>query len=553
MQKQRIRFSHESDPSLLVLDLPNDLSASGEACQIFAVPLFARRGGLLLAVPDGMISPGLFAADEGHQTGESLIGPGDTFNASLYEDTDEGLVAIGLEGVVQVFDAADALLQQIREYDPVTDSTEPIRPFHVTSPHTFPHGDVFLSRVQEWMRTLAFGGSLFYSAQEDLSPPKVPGAPVADTKKAAAPKRVTQAAVMEKIDVLVIQMQVLMARQDQLESQSRGYTANDVSGQQAVSARALPAVSAGLEPAAALPLGMSYVQKAVSLAGPPPRHKEAKASARGLVEQEQGQSPVAGDRGGHGGSSLEAALVEQSTALTSLVAHLAAHTADGMSDLNLSSSSSQTSGTRGVLRREKMQSDLAARSGNFYLQLMQQMHRRLHPGKPVPQNLSELQSLSMLQYLERQGGFRHQRETGLVLWLMGHVVDAINAEDWAGVRELVALTVVSQEQSAIDQGDWSLAFLLSLVAEPPVQMFQDRMVSMSPHGRPFAPLCPASWAATTLAYLKDMETLTSKKSEVASKPKANANQTAAPGAGETASPKRKTRYPKKVKAAEEAA
>ena len=434
-----------------------------------------------------------------------------------------------------------------------TDSTEPIRPFHVTSPHTFPHGDVFLSRVQEWMRTLAFGGSLFYSAQEDLSPPKVPGAPVADTKKAAAPKRVTQAAVMEKIDVLVIQMQVLMARQDQLESQSRGYTANDVSGQQAVSARALPAVSAGLEPAAALPLGMSYVQKAVSLAGPPPRHKEAKASARGLVEQEQGQSPVAGDRGGHGGSSLEAALVEQSTALTSLVAHLAAHTADGMSDLNLSSSSSQTSGTRGVLRREKMQSDLAARSGNFYLQLMQQMHRRLHPGKPVPQNLSELQSLSMLQYLERQGGFRHQRETGLVLWLMGHVVDAINAEDWAGVRELVALTVVSLEQSAIDQGDWSLAFLLSLVAEPPVQMFQDRMVSMSPHGRPFAPLCPASWAATTLAYLKDMETLTSKKSEVASKPKANANQTAAPGAGETASPKRKTRYPKKVKAAEEAA
>ena len=143
-------------------------------------------------------------------------------------------------------------------------------------------------------------------------------------------------------------------------------------------------------------------------------------------------------------------MVEQSTALTSLVAHLAAHTADGMSDLNLSSSSSQTSGTRGVLRREKMQSDLAARSGNFYLQLMQQMHRRLHPGKPVPQNLSELQSLSMLQYLERQGGFRHQRETGLVLWLMGHVVDAINAEDWAGVRELVALTVVSLEQSAID-------------------------------------------------------------------------------------------------------
>ena len=72
-------FSHEGDPSLLVLDVPNDLSASGEACQILQFLYLPRRGGLLLAVPDGMISPGLFAADEGHQTGESLIGPGDTF------------------------------------------------------------------------------------------------------------------------------------------------------------------------------------------------------------------------------------------------------------------------------------------------------------------------------------------------------------------------------------------------------------------------------------------------------------------------------------------
>ena len=149
-----------------------------------------------------------------------------------------------------------------------------------------------------------------------------------------------------------------------------------------------------------------------------------------------------------------------------------------------------------------MQAELAARSGGFYLQLMQQMHRRLHPGKPVPQFLSELQSLSMLAYLERQGGYRTQRETGLVMWMLGHVVDAINAEDSMEVRELVALTVVATEQSVVDQGDWSLAFLLALVSKPPIQMFQDRTVAFSPHGRPFAPLCPASWAATTLGYLK---------------------------------------------------
>eukprot|EP00435_Cladocopium_sp_Y103_P018082 s4606_g4.t1 len=551
MQKQRIRFGHEGDPSLLVLSLTPEQSATGESVEVFAVPLFARQGGLLLAIPDSSLSPGLLTPDESLQTGESLFGPGDTFNAPLYEDTDEGLVLIGLEAVVQVFDAADGLLQNIREYDPVTDSHEPIRPYHPTAPHTFPHGDVFLSHVREWMRALASGGTLFYSAQEDLNPPaKAPGVGPVDTKKAAAPKRVTQAALLERMDVLAGQMQMLLARQDQLEDQSRGSTAKDAFVPQGVSARALPAVSAGLANPGTLPLGMSTVQKAVTLAGPPPRHKEAKAfvASQAPVEEQGG-----GSRGEPGGSNWEAALVEQSAALTSLVAHLAAHSSDGISDLNLGVTSSQTSGTRGVLRREKMQSDLAARSGNFYLQLMQQMHRRLHPGKPVPQSLADLQSLSMLQYLERQGGFRQQRETGLIMWMLGHVVDAINAEDWAGVRELVALTVVALEQSAVDHGDWSLAFLLALVAEPPVQMFQDQMVSMSPHGRPFAPLCPASWAATTLSYLKDMETLSTKKGEVVTKAKSAASPAAASPSSESPSPKRKPRYPKKVKASEEAA
>ena len=41
MEKQRIRFSHEGDPSLLVLTLSQDLSASGEAIEVFGVPLFA--------------------------------------------------------------------------------------------------------------------------------------------------------------------------------------------------------------------------------------------------------------------------------------------------------------------------------------------------------------------------------------------------------------------------------------------------------------------------------------------------------------------------------
>ena len=83
MEKQRIKFSHEGDPSLLVLSLPQDLTASGEAIDVFGVPLFARRGGLLIAVPDASLAPSLLAFDEDATSGDSLIGPGDVFSAAL--------------------------------------------------------------------------------------------------------------------------------------------------------------------------------------------------------------------------------------------------------------------------------------------------------------------------------------------------------------------------------------------------------------------------------------------------------------------------------------
>ena len=524
MQKHTIRFSSEGEPSLLVLQVAAEHSASGEACEVFAVPLFSRNGGMLLAVPEATLADSVFAAEEDVGSA-SLFGPGDSFGALLHEESDEGLSPIGLECVVQVFDVADVVLLQLREFDPVTDSTEPIKPYHPTSPHCVPFGEVFMSRVREWVKSLADGGGLFYSAQEDLGLPttKTPGA-----------------AVLEKLDVLATQMQLLMNRQDFLEEQSKVSTVPDVAVQPAATGKKLPAVSAELMEPSNVFAGPAAVQKAMTLAGPPPRHRDAKTSP--LVP------PAGGQVGGGGGSSLEVVLAEQSSALTSLVAHLANQSPDSLGELSLTGASSSTSGTRGVLRRERMQSELAARSGGFYLQLMQQMHRRLHPGRPVPQSLSELRSLSMLNYLERQGGYRNQRESGLLMWLLGHVVDCINAEDWAGVRELMALTVVALEQSVVDQGDWSLAFLMSLVAEPPVQMFQDRSVAVTPHGRPFAPLCPAQWAATTLGYLKDMETLSSKKTEIVPQAK-QTTPSSPPGTSgqDNPSPKRKQRFPKKVK------
>lgn len=104
------------------------------------------------------------------------------------------------------------------------------------------------------------------------------------------------------------------------------------------------------------------------------------------------------------------ALSQQSSALTTLVANLAS-SSDIFTDLTASGSTGASSAMRGAQRREKLQGELAQGSSQFFLQVIQQMHRKMHPARQTPQNEAELaaSSLSMLSCLERLGGYRGNR------------------------------------------------------------------------------------------------------------------------------------------------
>ena len=208
---------------------------------------------------------------------------------------------------------------------------------------------------------------------------------------------------------------------------------------------------------------------------------------------------------------------------------------------------------RGAQRREKLQGELAQGSSQFFLQVMQQMHRKMHPARQTPQNEAELaaSSLSMLSYLERFGGYRGNREGGLLMWILAHAIDNLIVGDVAKAKEHLALLIVSVEQSNLDGGDWGVAFLMSLVGDPPIQIFQDRQASVIGQQRPFAALAPPLWCTTVLAYLKELEVMQNRKGETTAKPKA-----ASPKKEDTTdspSPKRRPRYPKKPKSAPEGA
>ena len=73
--------------------------------------------------------------------------------------------------------------------------------------------------------------------------------------------------------------------------------------------------------------------------------------------------------------------------------------------------------SKGVARCEKMQSELVQRTSNYFMQVQQQLFKRTCPAKAIPRTAEELAQadVSMTAYLERYGGYKACRDTGLTM------------------------------------------------------------------------------------------------------------------------------------------
>ena len=411
------------------------------------------------------------------------------------------------------------MLPLLREYGAVVAEEGDIVPFSMNAPTALPSHTEVCESAAACIGQTGPERINFYSAQEDPEEPVVEKAAAevksGATKKAPAVKRVTNAQVLDQLSTLVAQIQTLSARQDALESRP----AKDASGPSPGNIANVPAVSAGLPEA---PAPMPAFAKYAKLVGPPPKVRAVSSKdPPTALTPEVLAAPPALEEG-----DLVSAINQQSTAMLALVSQIAGGS-DPLSDLT--SPGQFSTSTRGVQKREKMQSDLAMGASNYYMQMMQQLHKKLHPSRPIPKSEGETGHLSFLEYLEKTGGYKNARESGLLMWLLGHVIDALAVEDLHMAKERVALSV---------------AFLLSLASEPPLQMFQEKSSVVSPFGQPFAGLVPPPWAATVLSYIKELEVLSNKKADqIVPKKKKNAES-------EEASPKRRgqPRFPKKPKA-----
>ena len=524
-----ISFADAGEPGLLILTVPAEFSAVAGDTDCFAIPVMSRRNGFLLCIPRGVVSEDVLIDCLSGEDGSHTIGPSKGIPVQLQEETEEQVI-VPVPGTVSVLlvDFSDDALGWLREYDPNSDVADSIMSYSTQHPFAVPVVSQIIPIAQEWVAAQGSDRVNFYSALEELDPSPLTKASAKGVakQKANQPKRVTNAQMMEQMEVMLAQMKALSVRTEMLEqAKDGGAKAAEGLGGGAVSG--VPAVSAGLSTPAQPPL--NAFAKYTTLVGPPPKVKQNAAVAPKLGPQLPVEVPSAEDPAG-----LAHALTQQSSAVLALVSHLA-NSSDPLADIP--GVGAHSTSIKGVQRREKMQQDLALGSSSYYLQVMQQLHKKLYPSLPLPKTVDELQHLSVLTYLERSGGFKSNRDAGLLMWLLGYAVDAAAQGDLHGVRERLALMMVALEQSVID-GDWTIAFLLSLAEDPPISMFMERTSSLAPFGKPFSNLVPPQWASVVLSFVKEMEVLQSRKPDSPKKAPKGVDP-------ENPSPRRKPRFPKK--------
>ena len=520
------------------LTWPLDTMGQDDAMVAVAVVVMKRQGGLLLGLPIGFIPlEDLQAASDLAE--ESLLGPHNTFTVPAIREDGQAVLE-GQDVEVLVIDAGDAVLKGMADFNELDGASF----YFADDPALAPSPQALFQVVKDWLGVQASTKAAFYSADEEMIPaeeevpvtpaePQLEAADATPSKRKPAAKagkaRVTTASLAEQIGSMSSLLPSIASRLDQLQLE------------QNVMREQLASQDTVIPPRPSQQPVSTSLTAFAKLMGSPPRVKPAPPAPTPLATQTQAAPSMdlpmtlqeqAEEFPAPGGSTLARAVLEQSKALTTLVAQLQTG-GDPLLD-SQASSSGISLGSKGAAGRERLQAELSNRSGNFFLAVTQNAWRRMKPASRLPTDLSVVAAtdFSMVAYLEKFGGYGSCRELGLIQYCLGHIYDCALHADMDGVREHVALTITALEQAAQDNNRWELAYQLTLLEDPPSQLWSYRQSSHNPRLRAFAPLCPQRWATIALAYMKEVDYIQNRKIDLVKKPQA------APAAGDP-SPKKK--------------
>eukprot|EP00439_Symbiodinium_sp_Y106_P014983 s1215_g2.t1 len=151
--------------------------------QVFCLPVLLRNGGCLAAVPAALLSSAQEAA--GFQSPPSVLGPFTVISVPGIEEEEEeeqGDVLVRMDLDVLLVDLDESALGSMRRYDPVTDLV--FEAYVPEAAHIMPQPETLVASARAWVEEEAGDRLAFYSAQEEEAQ-----APPAISPKRPAPRR----------------------------------------------------------------------------------------------------------------------------------------------------------------------------------------------------------------------------------------------------------------------------------------------------------------------------------------------------------------------------
>lgn len=510
-----------------VLDLQGMGHGSATVQKCLAIAVMVREDGLLLALPELALLGEVLGA--GMQAGPlELIGPHTRVEVPA-ASMDE--VAINADPVVSENQAVTAIVVDfsagVLPFLKAADNEDliDIMAFDVLDSLLVPSPADLVQKALVWAQSMESSDRLqFYSADEagDPAPPSSPrpkpatrrratasGGPPGGGRSGSAPRRKpTVANLAESLEEIAKVLPSVTTQLQDLTERTTAIEAHMSKPPDRTSALRKPLGSFNTD-------GSGSPSRLRSLVASMPPPKGISPQAKHRVSFGPQETAEISEEFAEGRSDLAQAMIAQSQALTALVAQIANNSGDPLQDLSAVGS---TLSSRGSLGRARLQSELAAHKGVFFQSVLQSMSRRMFPTQPAEVEMSVLQSrgVSPSLYLERFGGFGRTRDLGFIIWQVALCMNFLQEDNVPAAKDAISLLFVCLEQSAMDGGKMDVGLLLALVEDPPQTLFTGRSLAAGSTPRPFAPTANQKWVTTALQYLKELDTISTRRAEATS-------------------------------------
>eukprot|EP00435_Cladocopium_sp_Y103_P055503 s1300_g18.t1 len=532
-----------------VMEFPAQMEDLDGQTQAAALIVLRRRTGYLLAVPRGAFTEAALAAGTAAPP-EEMVGQSTlvTVAAGSKESLEDAVPPVHEDGTlvdVVLVDVSDAMDRFLSPFDPLRHHVELLLSFSADNIMLMPMPEDLAAEAWSWVADPASGErAIFYSAaEEDEAVPETPAEEEVDppqpgrrgpSTRSAAPRGAepgTQKKPRATVATLAASMETMSSTLPVLVNQLTELKERTEAMEQRLSNASPGRPSALQQPLGSFNLGgslrASTTPAALLKEMPPPRGSLPGTSrpTKQPASQEEAQQLMSEKEVVEDSADLAKAVYAQSQALTALVSHLT--NADPIHDLSASSSGLSSKGSAGRMR---LQQELAQHRGTFYLSVLQAMARRMQPARVAEQSPQELAARGVVPtaYVERYGGYGRSRELGSLMWQVAIIMDHLQTENYNAAKDATALLATCLEQAALDGGKMDLALLLSLAEDPPSGVFTNRNLSGVMRGRAFAPLAEQKWITIALAYVKEMDLISSRRQDLTGKPERSTAETPGP-------------------------